>query len=400
MAEMFARFMALRNRYILDYKLFMQLCLNSYDYLMQPMCKFQKEEIESLKELNYVPTIIGQIPLHILKLIPKQKSLIHVFHSLNQSKLLLADTLYGFLVVIQLNINRVIRCMNQLFLEIEEIEADLKQFSGDVPVSQETYPMTWIALQIAALDLDLSGVVCEAETDTEVADGRKRHFYLIKFLPTAKNLNLNLVSPQLFINYIIIIYTIYIFHLIIYKLIIPDQSEMQPSNADNKKAVVIKTSGVNEYSYGVLYKGRKVQKESVDDIIKEKLYINEWSKLRHYCNRCNDIDHVDPSNCIRRCTKCYGNHWTKQCTVWNICNWCGMKKGDHTCIEANLARLFVVCPICRLHGHVAKNCSEFMVAFSELFGPLRRVFIRRKRRRFRRFGRSMRRIRRRRRWRK
>ena len=400
MAEMFARFMALRNRYILDYQVFMQLCMNSYDYLMQPMCKFRKEEIESLRELNHVPSINSQIPLHILKLIPKQKSIIHVFHSLNQSKLLLADKLYGFLVVIQLNVNRVIRCINQLLLEIEEIESDLVVFSGDVPVSQDTYPMTWFALQIAAIDLELVGVVCDAEMTSETEGSRKRHFSLLKFPPTAKNLNLNLVSPQLFINYIIILYTIYIFHLIIYKLIIPDQSEMQPSNDNNKKAVVIKTSGVNEYSTGVLYKGRKIQKESLDDIIKEKLYINEWTKLRHYCNRCNDIDHVDPSNCIRRCAKCYGNHWTKQCTVWNICNWCGMKKGDHTCIEANLARLFVVCPICRLHGHVAKNCNEFLIAFSELLGPLRRVFIRRKRRRVRRFGRPIRRSRRRRRVRK
>lgn len=143
---------------------------------------------------------------------------------------------------------------------------------------------------------------------------------------------------------------------------------MSEINTDKEKSTL---SG-NEYTKGVTYNGKSIKSSTHTEIN------NEATKAKSYCPRCFDLAHINPDDCKRKCNLCLGNHWTKECTSFNRCPWCGKSKGPHICDEINLSPLFITCPICKLIGHCANKCSPLFIALSQEFGPLKDKLLRRR----------------------
>ena len=259
----------------------------------------------------------------------------------------------------------VLRAMNELAYETELMEG-VTNISEGVVVDKEMLPAVWILMNLvsdertAAGDTPLS-VVPESRN---ISPARAQVFSAkceLLLLHLTLNQQMNYFC---FIKYIITIYYIYIFHIIIYI-----NMALQENRIVVDKEIL--TTGKNEYTKGAVFRGNKVQGQDHMAIIKKMMDINVASKRNAFCLKCCDTMHINPENCIRRCSLCAGNHWRKECSSFNRCHWCGNARGAHTCADLNLSDLFLTCPICKCIGHCANKYSPLYVVLSQLFGPLR-----------------------------
>lgn len=184
-----------------------------------------------------------------------------------------------------------------------------------------------------------------------------------------------------FINYIITIYNLYYF-CIVYKM----RSNLNSININqNGEVDVLNQSrelNLKEYERGYSIRGvQGLGTSNQMDVLRTNMLAMETLKLRSFYRKCGNVMHINPNFCTRKCQICLGDHWTKECAAHDICSWCGKKKGAHKCNELTLAKWFLVCPLCRLVGHSAAECSPLMMAMSQTWGPLKLVFRRRRNRR-------------------
>lgn len=207
-----------------------------------------------------------------------------------------------------------------------------------------------------------------------------------------------------FIKYIITIYNLYYF-CIVYKM----RSNLSNININQNGEVDLinqpRELNLKEYERGYSIRGvQGLGTSNQMDVLRTNMLAMETLKPRSFCKKCGNVMHINPTFCTRKCHICLGDHWTKECAAHDICSWCGKKKGAHKCNEVTLAKWFLLCPLCRLVGHSAADCTPLMMALSQTWGPLKPVLRRRRNRRRRYVTRRSRWIglgrRRRRRWRR
>lgn len=343
--------------------------LVKYEWLMSPRFCLIHHFLNDMR-------VQESFPLHLLDWLSDHQWIVEPTKEILKQKDILLKVLRNLLIGAQFPESKIIKALKKLLNEIVRYvkELDIQEVSWLKPsIDSLMYPAIYFTLvMMKLLGFDVPAYVVAAEENYY-----SRHIFspkLSQFNYLAK-LNSNIIWQINFIHSLIIIYFRLTLHIIIFKLMTDNKSNKSKGKGkDIMDVEEPKTTGTQEYSKGANYRNNQVKGEDAVTVLKKKWNFSLAVKARSYCRYCCDLDHVDPTFCIRKCTICRGDHWRRQCTAFNKCRWCGSARGSHECTKLDLSSILTRCPICRLTGHYATQCKPLFRAISSCFGPLKRRF--------------------------